>query len=228
MSYNGIGLQTAKGSATNGHVQRNISSIKASHKEDASQGHYSKRRIHEAASGARSRNVTQSSVNYSLSTEILDHEKKREIEVKCAELRDRLEDDDGNEDEYIDSQVSALRQKLTAKLEERKANVARKQSLSHSKAHHSAEAQEAENARLRKVFQMADEPLRPNPYEKYNYRSRDERTEGQRLGNERQSSPRRGSREEYWEKDLRERSPQREQRSGSPLKDSTSKSPIRE
>lgn len=44
---------------------------------------------------------------------ILDHERKRKIEVKCLELQVQLEDADVGEDE-IAQRVEELREKLTA------------------------------------------------------------------------------------------------------------------
>ncbi|KAK9464937.1 cwf21 domain-containing protein [Lipomyces arxii] len=100
MSYNNIGLSTPRGSGTNGFVTRNISHLSSRPKSNLQ---------------ARDESTDQDDKNESLrrepSKEILDHEVKRAIEVKCMDLRMKLEDDDVPDDE-IDKQVETLRQTL--------------------------------------------------------------------------------------------------------------------
>lgn len=74
--YNGIGLQTPRGSGTNGHVQRNWAIIrktkdKVTYKTDEGK---------------------LDQLNKQPNKEILDHVRKRKVEVKCAELADILEE----------------------------------------------------------------------------------------------------------------------------------------
>lgn len=78
--YNGIGLQTARGSGTNGHVQRNFAFV--NHKGKKDNIHY---RTEEDIA------KIEASTNRQPNLEILDHERKRKIEVKCAELEEVLE-----------------------------------------------------------------------------------------------------------------------------------------
>lgn len=73
--YNGIGLQTPRGSGTNGHVQRNWAIVrknkdKVAYKTEETKG---------------------DQLNKQPNKEILDHARKRSIEVKCTELADILE-----------------------------------------------------------------------------------------------------------------------------------------
>ena len=74
--YNGIGLPTPRGSGTNGYVQRNLSALRVQRdrqdggKEPALVGALPQRRPDAG---------------------ILAHERKRRVEVKCAELRDMME-----------------------------------------------------------------------------------------------------------------------------------------
>ncbi|WFD45650.1 RNA-splicing factor [Malassezia furfur] len=89
--YNGIGLQTARGSGTNGYVQRNLSSIRP---RDAPRAQpQEKARIFEP------------------DQRILDHERKRKIEIQCIELQDELEEQ-GLPDDEIEARVDALRARL--------------------------------------------------------------------------------------------------------------------
>lgn len=77
--YNGIGLPTPRGSGTSGYVQRNFAAIKnrkekVDYKTDA-----------ELAKLDRS-------LNKPPNKEILEHQWKRRIELKCVELQDELEE----------------------------------------------------------------------------------------------------------------------------------------
>lgn len=92
MSYNGIGLQTARGSGTSGHIQTNLAKRDVKPK---------RRKI--AVQDTRNR--------LELGSAIRKHNSKREIQVKCMELRDELEDQ-GLDDEVIDNRVQELKQKL--------------------------------------------------------------------------------------------------------------------
>jgi serine/arginine repetitive matrix protein 2 len=73
--YNGIGLKTPRGSGTNGYVTRNLSFAKQKHK--FKEYDYSKE--------------TPASVTRKPNDDILLHKSKREIEVECLQLRERLE-----------------------------------------------------------------------------------------------------------------------------------------
>lgn len=76
--YNGIGLTTARGSGTNGFVQRNWATVR----KTKDQVNY--RTEEEIAK-------LDLATNKQPNKEILDHERKRKIEVKCAELEETLE-----------------------------------------------------------------------------------------------------------------------------------------
>jgi serine/arginine repetitive matrix protein 2 len=78
MSYNGIGLQTARGSGTNGYVQRSLANIKRK-----SQTPYSRDQDYD-----RPQTKTRKP-----NPEIMEHNRKREIEVQCLELQDKLEEE---------------------------------------------------------------------------------------------------------------------------------------
>ena len=96
--YNGIGLTTVRGSGTSGYVQRNLSHVPAT-KE--------KRKIDYKTEADLSKEEKIRGPNQG----ILDHEKKRKIEVKCAELEDLLVDQNLAEEE-ISEKVSAYRKML--------------------------------------------------------------------------------------------------------------------
>ncbi|KAF7075906.1 hypothetical protein CFC21_080638 [Triticum aestivum] len=75
--YNGIGLQTARGSGTNGHVQTNKFFI-----QPRTGGPPPKAHSHDdGAAGMRKPNK-----------EILEHDRRRQVELRLVELRDTLEE----------------------------------------------------------------------------------------------------------------------------------------
>lgn len=77
--YNGIGLSTARGSGTNGHVTKNWAFVRPGKKD---QVNYKTEEEIAKLDAQANRQPNQ---------QILDHEKKRKLEVKCAELEDILE-----------------------------------------------------------------------------------------------------------------------------------------
>ncbi|EJD54791.1 cwf21-domain-containing protein, partial [Auricularia subglabra TFB-10046 SS5] len=94
--YNGIGLTTPRGSGTNGYVIRNLSHMR-SHQTST-----------ERAAEFESFKPPQ---HREPDAEILEHEKKRLVEVKCFELRVQLEDEEVPEEE-IEEKVDTLRKSL--------------------------------------------------------------------------------------------------------------------
>lgn len=77
--YNGIGLVTPRGSGTNGHVQRNVAFVRPGKKDN----------VNYRTEDDLAKLDAQS--NRQPNQGILDHERKRKIEVKCAELEEVLE-----------------------------------------------------------------------------------------------------------------------------------------
>ncbi|KIY53435.1 cwf21-domain-containing protein, partial [Fistulina hepatica ATCC 64428] len=95
--YNGIGLTTPRGSGTNGYVIRNLSAMRPHQSESAAD-----RAAAWDVAPPKHREPDQA---------ILEHERLRQVEVKCLELQLQLEDDGVDEDEIAD-RVDALRTKL--------------------------------------------------------------------------------------------------------------------
>lgn len=77
--YNGIGLTTARGSGTNGYVSRNLAFV-----------HTTKDKVKYKTEEEIQRLDSISHKKPNL--EILDHERKRKLELKCLELREDLEE----------------------------------------------------------------------------------------------------------------------------------------
>lgn len=77
--YNGIGLSTPRGSGTNGYVQRNLAFVKP--KKDRID-YKSEEEINKLDQG----------LNKQPNREILDHERKRKVELKCMEMQELMEE----------------------------------------------------------------------------------------------------------------------------------------
>lgn len=100
--YNGIGLPTPRGSGTNGYVQRNLAFIN---------------NIKEKPTYKTDDDVKRADAAFfkEPNKEILEHEKKRKIEVKCFEMEQIMEDQGYTQSE-ITKKVSAYRSKLLEEL----------------------------------------------------------------------------------------------------------------
>ncbi|EPQ27681.1 uncharacterized protein PFL1_04819 [Pseudozyma flocculosa PF-1] len=98
--YNGIGLKSARGSGTNGYIQRNLSNLKPRDDWRKDRGATD----FKDDVGGRARHVQPDAG-------ILDHERKRKVEVRCMELQDELEEEGLPADE-VEEQVAALRRTL--------------------------------------------------------------------------------------------------------------------
>ena len=136
MSSN-VGLSTPRGSGTSGYVQRNLSLLKP---RDAGYGAPYPPTDRDRAL-QRQRQPDK---------EILDHDRKREIEVKVFDLRDKLEDNEVDEEE-IEKQCNELREKLLKESEDLRGS-GRGKNLKMHQVHELAEAKILESEKLRKAL----------------------------------------------------------------------------
>jgi len=96
--YNGIGLASVRGSATNGYVQRNMSFVRKDRvraNEEFRQQEYEPPKPKKA------------------NPEILEHERKRAIELKILQFREAMEERNYSEDE-IETKVAEIRKQLSS------------------------------------------------------------------------------------------------------------------
>lgn len=98
MSYNNIGLATVRGSGTNGYVQRNFAVVRRQKNDTQyrAEDDFGK---------------TERLYNRKPNADLLEHERKRAIELKCVELQDSMEEQ-GYPDDEVEEKVSELRRKL--------------------------------------------------------------------------------------------------------------------
>ncbi|KAK3731942.1 hypothetical protein RRG08_045001 [Elysia crispata] len=99
--YNGIGLQTPRGSGTNGYVQRNLAFVKS--KKDRID-YKTEEEINKLDQG----------LNKQPNREILDHERKRKVELKCMEMQELMEEQ-GYSEKEVANKVNMFRKMLMAK-----------------------------------------------------------------------------------------------------------------
>ncbi|OAL01566.1 cwf21-domain-containing protein [Phaeosphaeriaceae sp. SRC1lsM3a] len=135
-----VGLTTPRGSGTSGYVQKNRSLLRPRDKVAP----YPKDWEH-----AKHRPRQPDA-------QILEHEAKREIEVKVLELRDKLEEDGVDEDD-IDDQCEALRRKLAQERQDGKDLGPNAKRLKSHQVHDLAKAKMEESERLRKALGISED-----------------------------------------------------------------------
>ncbi|EGV60321.1 RNA-splicing factor [Yamadazyma tenuis] len=108
MSYKGIELKSTRGSGTSGYVTKNLASLgdKIAYED-------SKERVRKVKNRRRcwSENNQMDSIKARFRNELESRESLRDIEKKCMELRDKLENED-MEAAIVDTKVKELRDKL--------------------------------------------------------------------------------------------------------------------
>lgn len=141
--YNGIGLQTARGSGTNGHVQRNLSFVRPGKKTNIKYKTESDLIKAEAAN------------NRQPNDEILEHERKRKIELKCLEFEEILEDQNYTAEE-IAAKVQSYREKLMSDKKDEQLPKDEFGRYAVRETHQVAAAQQEKNAMLRSAFGISE------------------------------------------------------------------------
>jgi chromosome segregation ATPase len=139
MSSN-VGLSTPRGSGTSGYVQKNRSLLRPRDK---------------IAPYPTDREL-QTHRQRQPDAEILEHESRREIEVKVFELRDKLEEEGLDEDE-IDDRCDGLRKKLEQERKEGKNVGGNARRLKAHQVHDLAKAKIEESERLRKALGIRED-----------------------------------------------------------------------
>ncbi|RHY72885.1 hypothetical protein DYB30_008099 [Aphanomyces astaci] len=207
MSYNGVGLRTARGSGTNGYVMRNLSYVKPAHIRER-----------ERQAQLKYAMLEEPHNKQPVNKEILLHEKKRQVEVKVMELRDELEEQGCDEDE-IEEKCAAYRVKVQARIE---TDARRHDDSKHASSHAKAMRKAKELAALKDAFGIRDTYVegtsfdvdlqeqrrleRMNEYDR-KQREREERSARPRLTNNdaKSSSPSKSSKKESSSKEKRRR-----------------------
>ncbi|KAI8325844.1 cwf21-domain-containing protein, partial [Martensiomyces pterosporus] len=137
--YNGIGLTTPRGSGTSGHVVRNKSALKPG-QGDSSQN----RRQYDRDAPAKTRPLDRG---------ILEHERKRQVEVKCLELQDELESQ-GLDEAQVEERVDAFRQQLLENIDH--LDLSSGKPLKSFETQRIAEAKRQENERMASALRVEE------------------------------------------------------------------------
>jgi len=96
MSYNGVGLTTPRGSGTNGYIQRNLSTV---------------RKPKKTLNEIKMEQIKPPPVQRKPNLEILEHDKKRKIELQLVLYREKLKERNYPEEE-IEKKVNELRDSI--------------------------------------------------------------------------------------------------------------------
>ncbi|KAM3522654.1 hypothetical protein NHJ13051_005527 [Beauveria bassiana] len=137
MSEN-VGLSTPRGSGTSGYVQKNLAHM----------------RPRDRAAPYPKNTDSLPHKQRQPDKGILEHDRKREIEVKVFELRDKLEDDEVDEDD-IEKQCDELRQKLLLEMNSGKESGGPRRPFKQHQVHAMADAKIKESERLRKALKIS-------------------------------------------------------------------------
>ncbi|XP_061196464.1 serine/arginine repetitive matrix protein 2-like [Saccostrea echinata] len=142
--YNGIGLQTARGSGTNGYVQRNLSFLRK-HKDRV-----------DYKSEEELKKLDEQLIKQP-NKEILDHERKRKVELKCMEMQVLMEEQGYSADE-IEKKVTMFRTMLVQKEGVSEATVEKDSSGRPvaKESHQIAQATAEKNARIKEAFGIGE------------------------------------------------------------------------
>ncbi|KKY25463.1 putative pre-mrna-splicing factor cwc21 [Phaeomoniella chlamydospora] len=134
MSSN-VGLTTPRGSGTSGYVQRNLSVLKT--------------RDYGTPYPDPKKDLRQ---HRQPDKQILDHDRKREIEVKVFNLRDELEEEGKLDEDEIEEKCDGLRTQLLEEFEQGKTTSGKgAKGLKKYQVHELAEAKEKELDKFRRA-----------------------------------------------------------------------------
>ncbi|KAI0180848.1 cwf21-domain-containing protein [Hypoxylon sp. FL1284] len=136
-----VGLSTPRGSGTSGYVQRNLAQLKPRDRAAP----YNTKDLDSLKHWQRQPDK-----------EILEHDRKREVEVKVFELRDQLEDE-GVDEEEIDERCDALRKELQAKMNKGGRDAGPRKPLKAHQVHELADAKIKESERLRNALKISND-----------------------------------------------------------------------
>ena len=130
MSGDNVGLQTARGSGTTGHIQKNVS--RKDKGKSSTVGQYEKRRAAESGRAREEHIFGKSRERRQERAKINEHNLMRDIEVKCVELRESLEEI-GEDEDKINKKVQNFRKELvdgkTTAMEDNKYHLSESKNL---------------------------------------------------------------------------------------------------
>lgn len=156
MSSN-VGLTTPRGSGTSGYVQRNLSVLRP--RISGYGAPYPPRNSSSFSNGDGSPSLPSSLPRQRQPDRaILAHDREREVEVEVLELRDRLEEEGGLDEELVERRCDELRTRLLRELDSgRSPGRGNRKGLKPHQVHDLAEAKIKETEMLRKALGIKEE-----------------------------------------------------------------------
>jgi len=161
MSYNGVGLQTPRGSGTNGYVQRNLAAVPTYRKQVFADD------FKKPPTSAKKPNL-----------EIIEHERKRQVEVQLVLYEEKLANMKYSEEE-IARKVEKVREQLIQRLRSGKPITDDGPVV---ETHELSAAKEKEMARISRAFGITKDHVEGAVFEKMGYEGeRQEKTREKEL-----------------------------------------------
>jgi len=146
--YNGIGLTTTRGSATSGHVQKNLSHLRPEFFRNKLDSNTGKHKNQDFRHGEKD-NI----FNKKLNKEVIEHNRKHALEAEIFELEENLRENGHSKEEIVD-RVNELRLKQQQR-GNRKA-VGRLPNTSTTDSHAIVELKAVANEKMRNAFGIAN------------------------------------------------------------------------
>ncbi|KAJ2819766.1 hypothetical protein IWW50_005337 [Coemansia erecta] len=140
--YNGIGLSSARGTGTSGHVVKNASSLRPGQRDGTSNRHHYDR--------------DRTPKSKPLDKGIIDHERRRQVEVQCLELQDELEDQKLGDSE-IEARVGELRARLLRDIDRVELTGTRGRIKPFETTQRAREAKSRENDRMARALRVGED-----------------------------------------------------------------------
>ncbi|KAJ2347105.1 hypothetical protein GGF43_004833 [Coemansia sp. RSA 2618] len=140
--YNGIGLSSARGTGTSGHVVKNASSLRPGQRDGTSNRHHYDR--------------DRTPKSKPLDKGIIDHERRRQVEVQCLELQDELEDQKLS-DSKIEARVGELRARLLRDIDRVELTGTRGRIKPFETTQRAREAKSKENDRMARALRVGED-----------------------------------------------------------------------
>uniref|UniRef100_A0A915PK14 CWF21 domain-containing protein n=1 Tax=Setaria digitata TaxID=48799 RepID=A0A915PK14_9BILA len=150
--YNGIGLQTARGSGTNGYVQANLANLLLSKKRVAYNSEVDIKRA-------------KAEIDRQPNKELLEHNRKRHIELKCADF-EMLMENKGFDEAEIQKKVNEYRKLLQSQVASGELDIDAEMDIrdTHVRAKAAIESRE----RMRAALRIKDDFVDGTSFEKLN------------------------------------------------------------
>ncbi|OZC07857.1 Cwf21 [Onchocerca flexuosa] len=150
--YNGIGLQTARGSGTNGYVQANMANLLLSKKRVAYNSEADIKRA-------------EAEINKQPNKELLEHNRKRHIELKCADF-EMLMENKGFDEAEIQKKVNEYRKLLQSQVASGELDIDAE--MDNRDTHVRAKAAIENRGRMRAALGIKDDFVEGTSFEKLN------------------------------------------------------------